>query len=121
MWLVFIAVYFDRALYVVVQDGEGDQPLLDVKFPDVSCPGQGIHVATYGGEQRTWLKLALWHSLAQDPSRQVEGPRRSSPQKQPKTTKANKAALKTPATKGAKRTRPGGGDSDSAAGGAHQI
>ena len=34
------------------------------------------------------------------------------PQKQPKTTKANKAALKTPATKGAKRTRPGGGDSD---------
>jgi len=84
--LVFIAVYFDRALYVVVQDGEGDQPLLDVKFPDVSCPGQGIHVATYGGEQRTWLKLALWHSLAQDPSRTVDGPRRSSPQKQPKTT-----------------------------------
>ena len=70
----------------MVQDGEGDQPLLDVKFPDVSCPGQGIHVATYGGEQRTWLKLALWHSLAQDPSRQVDGPRRSSPQKQPKTT-----------------------------------
>ena len=83
--LVFVAVYFDRALYVVVQDGEGDQPLLDVKFPDVSCPGQGIHVATYGGEQRTWLKLALWHSLAQENQPKVEGPRRSL-REQPKTT-----------------------------------
>ena len=32
--LVFITVYFEKAFYVVVQDGEGDQPLLDVKFPD---------------------------------------------------------------------------------------
>ncbi|KAH8069705.1 hypothetical protein JL721_5594 [Aureococcus anophagefferens] len=71
--LVFITVYFEKAFYVVVQDGEGDQPLLDVKFPDVSQPGQGIHVANYAGD-RTWLKLALWHSLAAE-----NAPTRSSP------------------------------------------
>ncbi|KAK7240604.1 DNA repair and recombination protein Rad51 [Aureococcus anophagefferens] len=80
--LVFITVYFEKAFYVVVQDGEGDQPLLDVKFPDVSQPGQGIHVANYAGD-RTWLKLALWHSLAAE-----NAPTRSSPTpaQSPKTT-----------------------------------
>ncbi|KAJ1447725.1 hypothetical protein M885DRAFT_541742 [Pelagophyceae sp. CCMP2097] len=67
--LVIITVYHEGALYVVIQDGEGDQPLLDVKFPDVSQPGQGAHLASYAqpddGKKRLFeaTKLTLWHSL----------------------------------------------------------
>ena len=43
--------------------GEGDQPLLDVKFPDVSQPGQGVHLANYE-PWTSYVKLTLWHSLA---------------------------------------------------------
>lgn len=62
--LVFIIIYFESTFYVVVQDGEGDQPLLDVKFPDVSHHGQGIHLAAYRDNTAPWRKLTLWHSLA---------------------------------------------------------
>lgn len=58
--LIFITVYFEGALYVVVQDGEGAQPLLDVKFPDVSRPGRGIHLCSYRGQP--WRKLTLWNA-----------------------------------------------------------
>lgn len=78
--LVFVTVYYDKAFYIVLQDGEGDQPLLDVKFPDVSQPGQGIHVTNYHAERR-WLKLALWHSLANEVA-----PRPTPTPTSPKTT-----------------------------------
>ena len=43
--LVFVTIFFEGSFYFTVADGEGDQPLLDVKFPDVSHHGQGIQVA----------------------------------------------------------------------------
>lgn len=64
--LIFITVYFENSFYVVLQDGEGDQPLLDVNFPDVSRPGRGIHVCSYsrqGGHDDRWRELSLWHSM----------------------------------------------------------
>jgi hypothetical protein len=43
--LVFVTIYFEGCFYFTVSDGEGDQPLLDVKFPDVSQHGQGVQVS----------------------------------------------------------------------------
>ena len=68
--LVFVAVYFDGAFYFTVSDGEGDQPLLDVKFPDVSHHGQGCQLlaatmgSLEGGRLPPWFQsLNLWHSM----------------------------------------------------------
>ena len=69
--LVFILIYFEAAFYIVVQSGEGDQPLLDVKFPDVSSHGQGVHIASYRDKASMWRKLTLWHSLASEVPRAV--------------------------------------------------
>ena len=56
-------------------DGEGDQPLLDVKFPDVSRHGEGVQLASApcsggaafafdGREPPPWYGgLSLWHAL----------------------------------------------------------
>ena len=43
--LIIICVYSERTLYFVVQSGEGDQALLDVRFPDVSKHGEGMQVS----------------------------------------------------------------------------
>jgi len=43
--LVIISIYCERCFYFIVQSGEGDQALLDVRFPDVSKHGQGLHVS----------------------------------------------------------------------------
>uniref|UniRef100_A0A7S3NQS8 Uncharacterized protein n=1 Tax=Aureoumbra lagunensis TaxID=44058 RepID=A0A7S3NQS8_9STRA len=58
--LIFITAYFESRFYAVICDGEGDQPLLDVKFPDVSRPGGGVHLRDYYDD---YTKLTLWHSL----------------------------------------------------------
>lgn len=73
--LVIITVYFESVFYVVVQDGEGDQPLLDVKFPDVSQPGRGIQLCSYNELGGRWRALTLWHSAATStPSRAYSQP-----------------------------------------------
>lgn len=61
--LIIISVYFERTVYFVVQGGEGDQPLLDVRFPDVSKHGQGLHISSYSDPAACWRKLTLWHVL----------------------------------------------------------
>lgn len=62
--LVFITVYFEGSFYVVMLDGEGDQALLDIRFPDLSAHGQGLLMQSYYDESLPWRKLTLWHSLA---------------------------------------------------------
>lgn len=67
--LIIIAVYFEQSIYFVVQGGEGEQPLLDVRFPDVSSHGQGLLIASYSvNENDHWSKLTLWHTLNRGPS-----------------------------------------------------
>jgi hypothetical protein len=39
--LIIISIFYKNSIYFVLQDGEGDQPLLDVSFPNVSRHGQG--------------------------------------------------------------------------------
>ena len=59
--LILISIYFEKAIYFIVQSGEGDQPLLDVRFPSVYQHGQGLHIACYSDESLFWRKLTLWH------------------------------------------------------------
>eukprot|EP01040_Poterioochromonas_malhamensis_P012900 gene12900-14135_t len=61
--LVIISIYYDRCIYCVIQSGEGDQPLLDVRFPNVSKHGQGLLLSTYNEEYYGWKKLTLWHII----------------------------------------------------------
>ena len=62
--LIIISLYFDRTIYFIIQPGDGDQPLLDVRFPDVSKHGQGLHIATYKDPEVIWRKLTLWHVMS---------------------------------------------------------
>lgn len=61
--LIIIAVYYQESVYFVIQNGDGDQPLLDVRFPDVSKHGQGLHINSYNDHTECWRKLTLWHIL----------------------------------------------------------
>ena len=61
--LIIIAVYSDGAIYFILQPGEGDQALLDVRFPDVSQHGQGLHIDSYNDHTVPYRKLTLWHVL----------------------------------------------------------
>ena len=61
--LILISIYCDKSLYFVVQDGEGEQALLDIRFPDVSKCGQGLHLSVYNNENMPWNKLVLWRTL----------------------------------------------------------
>lgn len=39
------------------------QALLDIRFPDVSEHGQGLHLMSYADTERPWRKLTLWHAI----------------------------------------------------------
>ena len=41
----------------------GDQALLDIRFPDVSRRGQGLHISAYPDNSCPYRKLTLWHTL----------------------------------------------------------
>jgi len=65
--LVFVTVYFEGVIYVVIEDGEGVQPLLNVSFPDVSHDGEGVTLAMYDDDSISpngpWIKLSIWQAL----------------------------------------------------------
>ncbi len=61
--LIIISVYFKGMLYYLIKDGEGDQALLDVRFPDVTKKGQGMHLASYTANDAPYKKLTLWNML----------------------------------------------------------
>lgn len=73
--LIVIGIYFEGTFYFVLLPGEGEQHLLDVRFPDVSCHGQGLHIASYREETPYWRKLTLWHTVAGGPVITTEAPR----------------------------------------------
>jgi hypothetical protein len=45
--LIIVSIYHERTVYFMIQSGEGDQQLLDVRFPDVSKHGQGLQLCSY--------------------------------------------------------------------------
>ena len=45
--LVLISIYYEATIFFVLLPGEGDQGLLDVRFPEVCSHGQGVLVSMY--------------------------------------------------------------------------
>lgn len=70
--LIIISIYSEKVLYFVIQSGEGDQPLLDVRFPDVSKHGQGLLLQSYNNSSSPYRKLTLWHILEYDTIASIE-------------------------------------------------
>lgn len=68
--LIFITIFFEGVIYVKIEDGQGEQPLLDVSFPDVSEDGEGATLSVYdddnNGPNGPWIKLSVWQSLKQN-------------------------------------------------------
>ena len=68
--LCFITIYFEGSIYVTVQEASGDQPLLDVNFPDISRTGDGVTLALYDddgkGNNGPWMKLSVWQVQTAD-------------------------------------------------------
>ena len=50
---------------MILQDGTGDQPLLDVRFPDLTDHLQGLQLHSYDSEHNdsTYSKWLLWQAL----------------------------------------------------------
>ncbi len=61
--LIIISIYHCGTFYFIVQSGEGDQALLDLRFPDVTKKGEGMHLASYTLNDLPWSKMTLWHLL----------------------------------------------------------
>ncbi|KAH7476379.1 hypothetical protein KRP22_000219 [Phytophthora ramorum] len=63
--LVLLVIYYQRSFYVVLQEADGEQPLLDVRFPDLSAHLQGIHLQTYREDDCSNMKkLTLWQAAS---------------------------------------------------------
>lgn len=73
--LIVISIYFENVIYFVLQNGEGDQHLLDVRFPNVSSHGQGLHISSYREDMHFWKKLTLWHTIDSKVHRDRENPK----------------------------------------------
>lgn len=69
--LILISIYSEGTIYFIMQPGEGDQALLDVRFPDVSQHGQGLHIDTYNNHTTPYRKLTLWHVLGTSASKKL--------------------------------------------------
>lgn len=66
--ICFIIIYFEGIFYCILQDATEDQPILDVRFPDVSQEGDGVTLGLYNGDVENkstlvWRKLSLWQCM----------------------------------------------------------
>ncbi len=60
--VIMVLIYFDGCIYATLADGEGDQPLLDVAFPDMSRKGGGCQLGTF--DHPHFVKLCVWQGTA---------------------------------------------------------
>jgi hypothetical protein len=63
--LVTIAIYFGGVYYLSLQDGGGEQPLLDSKFPNVAGKGRGYQIKAYSAGVDGWKslrKVSVWQT-----------------------------------------------------------
>jgi len=49
-----------------LQGGDGEQPLLDVRFPDLSQHLQGVHLRHYQENFMNMKKLVIWQAMPKD-------------------------------------------------------
>ncbi|KAH9109072.1 hypothetical protein AeMF1_015813 [Aphanomyces euteiches] len=64
--LILLVIFYQRSFYVVLHEGDGEQPLLDVRFPDLSQHLQGVHLRHYQENFMNMKKLVLWQSMPAD-------------------------------------------------------
>ncbi|KAL7531686.1 hypothetical protein ACHAXR_007164 [Thalassiosira sp. AJA248-18] len=65
--LIFCQLYFEGIIYLTLEDGNGDQPLLDINFPELSGSSatRGVTLAIYDDEKsHPWMKLSVWQAQA---------------------------------------------------------
>jgi len=63
--IVTISIYFEGTYYLSLQEGGGEQPLLDSKFPNVSGKGRGYQIQSYGNGVDGWKglrKVSIWQT-----------------------------------------------------------
>lgn len=56
--IILILVYFDGQFYCTMGEGQGDQPLLDVAFPDMSKRGGGCMIGAF--DHPYFRKFSVW-------------------------------------------------------------
>ena len=71
--LVLLIIYYQKSYYVVLQDGSGDQPLLDVRFPDLSDHLQGMQLQSYPNDD-VYKKLLLWQAVQRSAAKSIPKP-----------------------------------------------
>ena len=64
--IILILVYFDGQFYCTMGEGQGDQPLLDVAFPDMSRRGGGCMIGTFSHPY--FRKFSVWQGTTTDSS-----------------------------------------------------
>ncbi len=57
--LIFNTIYFEGTIYVTLQDLEGQQPLININFPDVSLEGEGEVISLLDEKNSPWVKLSI--------------------------------------------------------------
>jgi hypothetical protein len=55
--VVTVTIYFKGTYYVMLTEGESEQPLLDSRFPDVSEKGRGYQLRSYAEGVDGWREL----------------------------------------------------------------
>jgi len=63
--LVTICIYFGGVYYLSLQEGGGEQPLLDSKFPNVAGKGRGYQIRAYSSGVDGWdslRKVSIWQT-----------------------------------------------------------
>ncbi|OQS05805.1 hypothetical protein THRCLA_02118 [Thraustotheca clavata] len=64
--LILLVIYYQRSYYIALQEGVGEQPLLDVRFPDLTQHLQGVHLRHYQENLMNMKKLVLWQAVSSD-------------------------------------------------------
>merc|ERR1711918_44452 len=63
--IITIMIVYEHSFYISVLDGEGENPLLDSSFPDVSGKGRGYQLQAYPGGIDGWptlRKISIWQT-----------------------------------------------------------
>ena len=61
--IILVIVYFGGRIYCTVEDGQGDQPLIDVAYPDMSQRGCGRIISKF--DHPHFLQLKVWQGGCQ--------------------------------------------------------
>jgi len=58
--LLYNIIYFEGTIYVTIEELKGEQPLIDINFPGISCGGRGAVLSLFEDEDLPWMKLSIW-------------------------------------------------------------